>query len=251
MLAPALAIALSARLFPEAGLLLGAVAYTVGIVILLSDKRSEPDVDYMHSIVSDNSDSNASEGSAFRLFPHVAVLFGGIFLLGLLYGFLDPATYAFARETVVEEVASLVFMASAVVSIAAGLVFGMVYINASALRQVLFAGLAVGVLYLPMALVTNVPLLFAAHIVGAFSYAPFVITLNATVERTVPSSRVTECLTWLNAGMQLGMAIGPVAGGIIIDTFGTGAAFGACALTGMGIPLLFAACAPVLRKRLR
>lgn len=248
MLAPALAIALSSWLFPEAGLILGGIAYVIGMAIVLSDRGSEPDPGFMNR-ARERGDAPGGR-NVFASYPPVFVMFLGMFCMGLLFGFLDPATYGFCGEVAREEVASLVFMLSSIVSVVTGLVFGMVYVRAAPVRQVLAVGIACGVLYLPMAFVTSIPMLFVAHVAGAFCYAPFIITLNSIVERTVDGSRVTESLTWMNAGMQLGLAAGPIAGGALVDVLGTHAAFIGTTASALLIPTLFFAALPVLRRGL-
>ena len=63
-------------------------------------------------------------------------------------------------------------------------------------------------------------------------------------------SRVTESLTWILAGMQLGMAGGPTLAGILIDTFSAQAALIATSISGVLIPVVLFCCIPILRKGL-
>lgn len=252
MFSPALAIALSSWLFPEAGLLLGGIAYLTGTAIVLSDHDSEPDTAFMAGVKRSSGAVNADTRRRFVLidYPAIAVLFAGMFCMGMLFGFLDPATYGICREQATESVASLVFMISGIVSVMCGFFFGMLYLHAKPVTQVLAAGTGVFVLYLPAIFVVDIPLLFFATILGALCYAPFVITLNSVTERTVEPSRVTESLTLLNAGIQLGLAVGPILGGILMDTLGTHATFIAVAASGLLIPIIFLCCLPTLKKGL-
>ena len=63
-------------------------------------------------------------------------------------------------------------------------------------------------------------------------------------------SRVTESLTWMLAGMQLGMAGGPTLAGMLIDTFSAQAALIATSASGVLVPIVLFACIPILRRGL-
>jgi Major Facilitator Superfamily. len=62
-------------------------------------------------------------------------------------------------------------------------------------------------------------------LIGAATYAPLLIVANTVCERAVPQRRLTEAITWLNAGFTCGCAIGPSLGGAVIDSLGTLASF--------------------------
>ena len=256
MFSPALAIALSSWLFPEAGLVLGGIAYVIGITLVLIDKKSEPDVTFMNrraqksNLQDDTLSLHERKRSVLIEYPVVAVFFVSMLMFGLLFGFLDPSTYGFCGEVATEEVASLAFMVSSVFSVVTGFVFGMLYVKSPPVRQAMIVGLVVAVLYVPFLLVGDIPTLFLAHIAGAFSYAPFVITVNSIVERSVPSSRVTESLTWMGSGIQLGLAFGPGLAGLVIDAYSVQAAFAGVSLSAALIPVLFVVTLPILRKGL-
>jgi hypothetical protein len=63
--------------------------------------------------------------------------------------------------------------------------------------------------------------------------APALIAIFSLTERLVPSSLLTEGLTWTNSGLALGFSLGTALNGIVIDARGTTVAFmlpTACAL---------------------
>ncbi|MGI6220487.1 MAG: MFS transporter [Coriobacteriales bacterium] len=255
MITPALAIVLSAQLFPEAGMLFGALFYIAGVIIMLTDRKSEPDVEFMHRQKRAGEALADEEGkrrkrSVFLAYPFLIVFFIVMILQGCLFGFFDPGTYGMAAEIATEELAGPAFICGTAASVIAVFIFGMIDWKASALKKVLIIGVAVGILYLPAAIATNLPLLYASHAIGAIAYGPLNIVLNQTVEQNVSPSRVTESLTWVLAGMQLGMAGGPTLAGLLIDTFSAQAALIATSASGVLVPVVLFACIPVLRKGL-
>ena len=255
MITPAVAIVLASRLFPEAGMLFGAIFYILGVIIMLSDRKSEPDVEFMHQRTRASEALATEEGarrkrSVFLAYPFVAVFFVVMILQGFLFGFFDPGTYGMAAEIVSEELAGPAFICGTAASVIAVFIFGMLDWKASPIKKVLIIGLATGILYLPASIATNLPLLYASHAIGAIAYGPLNIVLNSTVEQHVSPSRVTESLTWMLAGMQLGMAGGPTLAGMLIDTFSAQAALIATSASGVLVPIVLFICIPILRKGL-
>ena len=252
MISPALAILISARLFPEAGLLFGTICYVIGIAILLTDKTSEPDVSFMQSAAAHEGDvEKVNKKSVFLLYPFVTIFFIAMFFMGALFGFFDPGTYGMAAEIATEELAGPGFIAGTATSIVVTFIFGMLNLKSSYLKRVMILGFGVAIVYLPAAIATNLPLLYASHAIGAICYGPFSITLNQAVEHHVSASRVTESLTWMNAGMQLGMAIAPTIGGILIDMFTAQASLIATSASACCIPVLLLLTFPILRKHMQ
>ena len=71
-----------------------------------------------------------------------------------------------------------------------------------------------------MFLVNSAQTLVVLSAAAALFYAPLLITANATCEKAVSTERITEAITWINAGMTCGMALGPTVGGFFIDIWG-------------------------------
>lgn len=254
MIGPALAILISAQLFPEAGLLFGMITYIIGVAIMLTDRTCEPDVEFMEAAaqgeMGKEEAAKIKRKSVFIAYPIVTVFFIAMIFQGGLFGFFDPATYGMAAEIATEELAGPAFMAGTGTSMVVVFLFGMFDWKASPLKRILIMGTLFGIVYLPAAIATNLPLLYASHAFGAISYGPLSITQNQILEQTVSPSRLTESLTWLGAGMQLGMAAGPTIVGFLIDAFGAQAGLIATSACGLCVPIIFFACLPILRKAL-
>jgi MFS family permease len=67
-------------------------------------------------------------------------------------------------------------------------------------------------------------LAFAMFLAGIF-FAPTMIVAMTLVEASVPSSKLTEGLTWLITGLGVGVACGAALSGWVIDLWGTRAGF--------------------------
>ena len=59
------------------------------------------------------------------------------------------------------------------------------------------------------------------------------------IENIVPPAKLTEGLTWMITGLGMGVALGAVVGGWVIDAYGAQAGFSVSLAAGCGV-LLFA-----------
>ena len=81
--------------------------------------------------------------------------------------------------------------------------------------------------------------LAAAMFIAGLFFAPTLITAMGLVENIVPPAKLTEGLTWMITGLGMGVALGAVLGGWVIDVYGAQAGFGVSLAAG-GVMLLFA-----------
>ena len=194
----------------------------------------------------------AGEGrSVIRTSPVVRVLFVLMLFLGAFYGVFDTATVALAEELGDPNIASVVLIVAACMSMVCGFVFGMINLRAPQYLQLVGCAILIGCAYGTMALIDSALALFIVSTVAALFYAPFLIVANATCERSVPGDRLTEAITWMNAGITCGMAFGPSLGGMIIDEFGSLASFDFGALLALAIPVTALLCFRLLKRNVR
>ena len=159
-------------------------------------------------------------------------------LLGSFFGTFDTTTVAFAEELGEPNIASGALMISALFSIVMGFLFGMMRLTVPHYKLVLTTAICIGVAYGSMALITDVVSLYVVSCFGALFYAPFLIVMNGACERAVPGKRLTEAITWLNAGATCGLAIGPTVAGVMVDLMGASAGFAVGAALALAIPLI-------------
>ncbi len=275
---PSISIALAAAIAPVAGMVCGGVAFAVGVVLLCSAKSTEPHPGWSQadvagsgaeaaSAVADTAGAGAAaskgtlaEGAAavasaasvpskslLATSAAVRVLFVIYAFAGSFLGLFDTATVSLSEDLNSPDFAGAVLMASGAVSMTAGFLFGMVRLRAPLPKQLVVAACAVGLSFGTMFLIDSAPALMAVALLGACTYAPLLIVANGVCERAVPDARLTEAITWLNAGYTCGAAFGPTVAGALIDTFGTMASFKVGTLLCLGMPLTAILCYRVVK----
>lgn len=277
---PSISIALAAAIAPVAGMVCGGVAFAVGVVLLCSAKGTEPypgwsqgeaagsagAVDAAEAVgdavgegaaaskgaLAEGAAAVASAASApakslLATSSAVRVLFVIYAFAGSFLGLFDTATVSLSEDLNSPDFAGAVLMASGAVSMTAGFLFGMVRLRAPLPKQLVVAACAVGLSFGTMFLIDSAPTLMAVALLGACTYAPLLIVANGVCERAVPDARLTEAITWLNAGYTCGAAFGPTVAGALIDTFGTMASFKVGTLLCLGMPLTAILCYRVVK----
>ena len=275
---PSISIALAAAIAPVAGMVCGGVAFAVGVVLLCSAKGTEPYPGWSQgeaagsaADVADAVGDAAGDGAAaskgalaegaaavasaasvpskslLATSSAVRVLFVIYAFAGSFLGLFDTATVSLSEDLNSPDFAGAVLMASGAVSMTAGFLFGMVRLRAPLPKQLVVAACAVGLSFGTMFLIDSAPTLMAVALLGACTYAPLLIVANGVCERAVPDARLTEAITWLNAGYTCGAAFGPTVAGALIDTFGTMASFKVGTLLCLGMPLTAILCYRVVK----
>jgi predicted MFS family arabinose efflux permease len=92
-------------------------------------------------------------------------------------------------------------------------------------RQFLVFIAVVTLTTIPPLLVSSIPALALAFFLAGGAISPTFITAFGLIERLVPSSQLTEGITWGMTGIGIGMAIGSIASGYVIDAFGAQSGF--------------------------
>ena len=280
---PSISIALAAAIAPVAGMVCGGVAFAVGVVLLCSAKSTEPHPGWSQAgaaggdaagsgaeaaeaaagtagagaaaskgALAEGADAVASAVSVpakslLATSAAVRVLFVIYAFAGSFLGLFDTATVSLSEDLNSPDFAGAVLMASGAVSMTAGFLFGMVRLRAPLPKQLVVAACAVGLSFGTMFLIDSAPTLMAVALLGACTYAPLLIVANGVCERAVPDARLTEAITWLNAGYTCGAAFGPTVAGALIDTFGTMASFKVGTLLCLGMPLTAILCYRVVK----
>lgn len=215
---PPLSVGLSVALFPQAGLLAAALLLLLGSFALIMQRDTEPPVDPAHRNATD------------RLPPVIKLATLRLLILlmlamGVIVGTVDIVSVAFAEQHGKPAAASLVLSAYALGSCLAGLLFGALRLNVSLHHQLLLCGLATAASTLPFLFVASLPALAGTVLVAGLFFAPTMIVAMSLVERLVPEQRLTEGMTWLLAGLNIGVALGAAVSGQIVDDAGARAGF--------------------------
>lgn len=268
---PSISIALAAALTPVAGMVAGGVAFAVGVVLLCSSKSTEPvpgwsdasaqepAVEAVADVAGEGDVATRAGAGEAKAAPKksllatsaaVRVLFVIYAFAGSFLGLFDTATVSLSEDLHSPDFAGAVLMASGAVSMVAGFLFGMVRLRAPLPKQLVVAACAVGLSFGTMFLIDSAPSLMVVALLGATTYAPLLIVANGVCERAVPDARLTEAITWLNAGYTCGAAFGPTTAGAIIDLFGTMASFKVGTVLCLGMPITAILCYRIVKRNI-
>lgn len=209
---PPLSIGLSIALFPQAGLLLTALLLFLGVIALVIQRGTEPPI-------MAPSSSQIGSGSVIRM-PSVRLLALLMVAMGVIVGTVDIVSVAYAGQLGHPAAASLVLSAYAVGSCLSGLLYGSLKLKTPLHRLLWLGGLATATTTVPLILVTNLTALAAAVLVAGFFFAPTMIVAMSLIERQVAESQLTEGMTWLLAGLNVGVALGAAIAGQVVDSSG-------------------------------
>lgn len=234
---PPLSVGLAVAVFPQAGVLAAALLLVAGVSALLLQKGSEPPIQVQEQ---------GSRPSVLRL-NSVRLLALLMVAMGVIVGTVDIVSVAFAEQMGRPGAASLVLSAYALGSCVAGLVFGGLKLNIPLHRLLLLGGLATAATTLPLLLVASVAQLAGAVLLAGLFFAPTMIVAMSLVERVVPEQQLTEGMTWLLAGLNIGVAMGAAASGQMVDQGGASSGF-MVALYAAALIVLLALCS---HQRLR
>ncbi len=241
---PPLAVGLAVIVDPLAGLFAAAVLLALGVAALVLQRGSEPPLQPI--------DAGDRQGSAIGV-ANVRLLALLMVAMGVIVGTVDITSVAFAAQRGVPGAASVVLSAYALGSCVAGLVFGAVSLRWPLRRLLLLAGMATALSTLPLLQVDGIAALAVAVLVAGMFFAPTMIAVAvlvagmffaptmivamSIVERLVPAHRLTEGMTWLLAGLNVGVAMGAAGAGQIVDIAGARAGFGV-AVTGAALVVI-------------
>lgn len=212
---PVFGIGLSVAFFPEAGVLASAAFLAVGTTLFVVQKSTEPKVDPQRV---------TGGGSVMRLMAmwFLVVLCAG---MGVIFGTAEVSVVAFSEALGNKGAATYILSAYAAGSFAVGLVFGAIKFRSSLARRLLFATLVAAVTTLPMPFVGSLWSLTLVIFLAGSAISPTFISAMTLIERIVPSSQVTEGITYAMTGMSIGFAAGSSLAGWTIDAYGASNGF--------------------------
>ncbi|MFA7894200.1 MFS transporter [Pseudomonas putida] len=227
---PPISVGLSVAVLPQAGPLAAAVLLAIGVFALAIQVSTEPPVE-AHDGAGQGSDS------VFRL-ADVRLLALLMVAMGVIVGTVDIVSVAFAEQMGMPAAASVVLSCYAIGSCAAGLMFGALKFETPLHKLLLLGGLATAATTLPLLLAGNIIGLAGAVLVAGLFFAPTMIVAMSLVERIVPERKLTEGMTWLLAGLNVGVAGGAAASGQVVDALGAKAGFNVALAAGAAVLLV-------------
>lgn len=227
MAGPVFGIGLSIALFPEAGVLAAATFLAVGTLLFVVQKSTEPKV---NPIKQKRTLSVMKHGAMW----YVVMVFVGI---GMIFGTVEVAVIAFAQELGNKGAATYILSTYAVGSCGIGLVFGAIKFKKPLANRLLIASVVAVLTTLPLPFVTSLWMMTLMVFVGGAISSPTFITGMTLIERIVPTTQITEGITYAMTGVLIGFSAGSAASGWAIDNFGASNGFW-IAVAGGGVALL-------------
>ncbi len=217
-------------MFPQAGPLAAVLLLVVGVFALVTQRGTEPPVEKRDI-------STVRSGMVIKQ-ANVRLLTLLMAAMGIIVGTVDIVSVAFAEQRGQPAAASLVLSAYAFGSCLAGLLFGALKLRTPLHRLLLLGGVATTATTLPLLLAGSIPALAAAVLIAGLFFAPTMIVAMSLVERLVPEHRLTEGMTWLLAGLNVGVALGAAVSGYVVDEGGARAGFAVALCAGVLVLLV-------------
>lgn len=237
---PVVATVLATGVAPWAGVALALVLVVVGGYTFLAQRATEPPLVVV--------EGRAARGSVMRSAAMVGLVAVFIFV-GSIFGASDVATVAFTAEQGRPGAAGILLGIFATGSMIAGLLYGAKVWEGPAGRRFLLGVVVLAVGSALFLLVGSLPVMAAVMFVTGFAISPTIINGNAIIQHIVAPGRLTEGLTWLSTGINLGVSAGASVAGAMIDRAGSAGGFGTVAVSGLLAVLAAVLTAPVLRRR--
>lgn len=225
-----LSISLSITLFPQAGLLLAVLLLISGVFALVIQRGTEPP-----TVTATRATANRGSVMGMKSVRLLALLMVG---MGMIVGTVDIVTVAYAREWGYPAAASLILAAYAIGSCLAGLLFGSFRLKTPLSRLLWLGGLATAATTVPLILVTHLSALTLAVLVAGLFFSPTMIVAMSLVERQVDEHQLTEGMTWLLAGLNVGVALGAAIAGQVVDNSGARFGFSVALCAGVTVLLI-------------
>ncbi|OZI36223.1 MFS transporter [Bordetella genomosp. 1] len=214
---PPLSIGLAVALFPQAGLLAAALLLALGVTALVGQRATEP-----APVAPDPQAGGARPVLAAPGMRWLALLMAA---MGVIVGTVDIVSVAFAGAQGRPGAASLVLAAYALGSCVAGLVFGALRLQTPLHRLLWWGAIATAASTVPLTQAATIAPLAGAVLLAGLAFAPTLIVAMSLVERLVPDRNLTEGMSWLLAGLNVGVAAGAALAGQVVDLYGARAGF--------------------------
>ena len=210
VIGPVLAIWLSTTLFPEAGFVFASICYTVGVLVFISARSTEPPVVPHHE---------RPTGHAHHV-PGLVPLAFIMVMTGAIFGVNEVVTLAVAEGMGHPNAAGPVLALYAVGSASSGLVFGTISHGRNLLKLLLAGTLGMALLEAPVLFAGNLWMLSVLMLFAGMATAPTLITVMNLIERIVPKAQLNEGMTIVLTGLIIGIAAGSAISGVVVDHVG-------------------------------
>ncbi len=208
---PVLVTVLATRVDPFAGVAATAVLCLVGTLMLSAQSATQPPVG------GADHTARLRDPLGWGVLGPLMVAAAG---LGSLFGSTEVVTVAFAQQAGSASDAGWLLALWALGSLLAGLVTGALTLRRSALNRLRIGAVALSAVMASLVFVPSIGWAALALFVAGFAISPTLVASMSLVERCVPAARLTEGITWVTAGLAVGIAPGAALSGVVVDAFG-------------------------------
>ena len=205
---PVLVSALSAVLYPAAGLTLAGGLVAVGMTAFIGQRRSEPPA---------HGRGDRRLVDRRLLTPAVAALFGVNLSMGLFFGAMPVAITAFAFSHHAPALAGPIAAVSSLTSLSAGLVYGARAQRLPPLTVMLVVSSLLVLATAGLSITPSVPAMFIGYAVVGAAIAPILIPSAVLLQRTTDPGVYTQANTWMNSASAAGIAVAAPLTGLAIQ----------------------------------
>lgn len=209
---PPLSVGLTVTLFPQAGIMIAGILLLLGVLLLVSQRKTEPTLIDNHQMMN--------KKTSILCLPSLQLLIILMISLGVIVGTVDILSVTLAQIQGQPAMASLVLSLYAIGSCVMGVVFGGMRISMPLPRMLLISGVLTLLSIIPLLWVTGIWSLAIVMFISGLFFAPTMIIGMSLVENIVPDHRLTEGMTWLLAGLNIGVAFGAMLSGKMVDELG-------------------------------
>jgi MFS family permease len=216
VLGPLIATVLATQSDPVFVLYLGIALVSSGGLWLASLRASEPPV---HP-----RDEGVPHVSALRARGMVVLTLASV-AMGAVFASAEVSMVAFCGQHGQRSLSGLVLAAIAVGSATSGFVYGAVDWRRGVLRRFRLQSVVFAVLPCVLLAATRIPVLAVCAFVLGLGIAPALITMFGLVQQVVPARSLTEGLSWIGTGLNVGYGAGAAGVGGLTAQHGARAAF--------------------------
>jgi MFS family permease len=250
VLGPSIGTALATSIHPVAGVCCVVVLLLIGGWLFLAQRASEPPA-HPTVIPSESGSPELATQPSNRLVilnPAVAIVCAVLFFAGLIFGSNNLAVVAFCEQHGVKWFAAILLGAGSLASMTGALIYGARQWRSPLWKRFVFLVLGFAFFAALFPLAGSVPVLFAINFCFGAMVSPTFINGNAMIHEIVPSSQLTEGLTWIGTMVNVGSSIGSLVAGALIDHYVAHAGLWVVAAAGiMGAATILIA-SPALRR---
>ncbi len=223
VIGPVIAVLLSTMVTPEAGLIGAVVLFTLGELIFLSARSTEPAV-----MPHEDRPRGLAVGR-----PGLLLVATILTMTGLIFGSNEVIAVAVADARGDKGFSSVVLAAFATGSMLAGIAYGTRMSGWTLSRRLVVCAGLMCLLEAPALLASNLWLLAVVMFVAGSATAPMLITSLSLTQKLVPAAFITEGMAVAVTGILVGISIGTSVGGWAVGALGAQAAYAVPVLAGL------------------